>query len=445
MKHTFPAAILLEALYAALAFSPDFRNRLPLFLALFVSAILAALVFWRSAARGGSRRAILAWALLFRATLLCRAPDLSDDLYRYVWDGRVAAAGISPYDATPDDPSLAFLRDRDWERMGHRDARTIYPPAAEALFRVAAGSPRPAAVLKVVFAGFDLAVVWLLLAFPGGESAAALYAAFPLPVFESAGMGHLDSAGIALALAAAVWLARGRRAGAGAALAASALLKYIPGFAFLAFLRRGRLAFALAFAATAAALWWSAPRGNAGPATGLANFATRWEGNSVVYPVVERGMELTRLPDRAKRAYADWKSRRPQRPWMEKPWPFFYPAFFARALLGILLAAGLLHIAFRVPDLLAATAASLELLLLLSPVFHPWYALWVLPFAALSRRTSWIYLSGAVALAYALLYPVPGLPMPVILGLEYIPFAWIRARETPWEETRILPVREGSA
>ncbi len=428
-----------------MALAPDFRGRLPLFLALFVSAALVALAFALSSARRPSRRAILAWALLFRATLLVRSPDLSDDLYRYVWDGRVAAAGISPYAAAPEDPRLAFLRDRGWERMGHRDARTVYPPVAQALFRFAARFPSPAAALKVLFAGFDLAVVGLLLAFPGGNSAAALYAAFPLPVFESAGMGHCDSAGVALLLASLWLLWRGRRTAAGAGLAAGALLKYVPVFAFLPLLRRGRLAFALAFAVAAALLWGSAPRGAAGPAAGLANFATRWEANSVVYPVVEKAMEVSRLPERAKLAYAQWKSRRPARPWMEKPWPFFYPAFFARALLAILLAAGLLHIAFRVPDVAAGTAASLELLLLLSPVVHPWYALWMLPFAALSRRASWIYLSGAVALAYALLYPAPGLSKPVILAIEYIPFAWIRLRETPWEETRILALREAVA
>ena len=41
----------------------------------------------------------------------CRAPPfLSSDIYRYVWDGQVQAAGINPYRYVPADPALAGLR-----------------------------------------------------------------------------------------------------------------------------------------------------------------------------------------------------------------------------------------------------------------------------------------------------------------------------------------------
>jgi len=38
--------------------------------------------------------------------------------------------------------------------------------------------------------------------------------------------------------------------------------------------------------------------------------------------------------------------------------------------------------------------------LLLSPTVHPWYVLWVLPFAALFRQRGWLALTGLVFLAY---------------------------------------------
>lgn len=423
-----PAAILLEAVYGALWLAPDFRAHLSWFFALFLSAALLALVFARSA---GPRSALVC-GLLFRATLLGRAPDLSDDLYRYAWDGRVAGASISPYAATPDDPGLAFLRDGDWQRIGHRDARTVYPPAAQVLFKVAAVAGDPKLVLKLMFAAFDLGVVWLLLRWPAGRFAAALYAAFPLAVFESAGMGHLDSAGVALLVAALLLLEQGHNLRSGAALALATLVKYVPIFAFLPFLRRGRCLLLVSFALTGGALWWAGCRGGFSPAAGLGNFAARWEGNSVVYPVFERAVELSRLPERAKARYAAWKAARPQKPWMERPWRYFYAAFFARAFLGGLLVAGLAVIAARQSDPLAAVAASMELLLLLSPVFHPWYALWMLPLAALFRRASWLYLSTAIALAYALLYPVAFFSRPVVLAFEYVPFAVLRWREGGW-------------
>ena len=56
---------------------------------------------------------IAAVALLARLILIPAAPVFSDDIYRYGWDGRVQAAGISPYPYPPAAPQLetycAFL------------------------------------------------------------------------------------------------------------------------------------------------------------------------------------------------------------------------------------------------------------------------------------------------------------------------------------------------
>jgi alpha-1,6-mannosyltransferase len=415
----------LEALYVLLARAPRFSDRPLLFYGLYFSAVLLALAFAR---RAGPRAALL-FGLVFRATLWFRPPDLSSDVYRYAWDGRIGSASVSPYAFAPDDPRLARLRDRDWSRLEHRDAKTVYPPAAQAVFRLAACFRSPVRALKTVFGLADLAVVALLASFPGGAWAAALYAAFPLAVVESAGMGHLDSLGVALLLASLLYLGGGRRAASGAALALSALVKYVSAFALLPLLRRGRAPMAAALGVCAAAVWLLGARGGASPASGLANFATRWEGNSVVYPVVEKGLEAARIPQRAKTAYAAWKSRRPPRAWMQRVWPYFYPAFFARAALALVLGVGLAWIAWRVSEPVVGVAASITLLLVLSPVLHPWYALWILPFGAILRRASLLYLSAAVALAYALQFPVPFLPPPVVLAVEYAPFAALLYRE----------------
>jgi alpha-1,6-mannosyltransferase len=418
VTHLWPA-ILLESLYAALSAAPDFRPHVLGFEALTFAASVVAFAF---AARVRPRQSLL-WGALFRATLLFRSPDLSDDVYRYAWDGRVAAAGISPYRHAPADPSVAFLRDGDWTRMSHRDARTVYPPAAQALFRAAAATGRPVSAMKVFAAIADLSVVWLLSLFPGGETAAALYASLPLAVFESAGMGHVDSVGVALLVAAALLVTSGRRALSGAGFAASVAVKYIPAAAVLPLLRAGRSRFAAAGAATLAALWIFGSAGGSDPLSGMGNFALRWEANAIVYPAVRRGVEAVRLPQRAKAAYAQWKSRRPSEPWMERIWPYFYSALFARILLAMAGGAGLFLIALRCAEPIAAIAASLALLLVLSPVLHPWYALWLLPFALLARRPAFLLFSLSVPLAYLLAYPVAGVPAAGVLGLEYAPAA----------------------
>ena len=413
--------ILLETIYALLASAPDFRpNLLPFFL-LVTAAALLSLLF----ARGGTLRGALLWATLFRATLLWRSPDLSEDLYRYAWDGHLSASSVSPYAYAPDDPRLTPLRNADWAASAHRDARTVYPPAAQALFRVAALTGRPRLALKVAFAVADLAIVVLLARFEGGAFAAALYAAFPLPVFESAGMGHLDSLGVALLLAALLYLNGKRRSAAGAAAALSVMVKYFSLFAILPLVRRGRLAFAAPFLGVAAALWLWASAAGATPAAGLANFATRWSGNSVVYPVVEAAVDRLRLAPRAKETYARWKAPRPQKPWMERVWPFFYPELFARAILAAALGIGLFAIAAGRSAAVPAVFASLALFLLISPVLHPWYVLWLLPFAALRRDPAFLYLAAAAPFGYAVLHPV-GVFMPgVTIAIEYAPFAFL--------------------
>ena len=186
------------------------------------------------------------------------------------------------------------------------------------------------------------------------------------------------------------------------------------------------------------ALWAAGAGGGATPAAGLSNFATRWSGNSILYPAVEGAVERARLAPRAKAAYARWKAGRPGRPWMERPWPWFYPELFARLILAAGLGVSLVVIAIRIPDPVRAAGASLGAFLVVSPVLHPWYLLWVLPFAALARSAAFLYLSIASMFGYALLHPVAPFSPGVVLALEYGPFAGLlaldvfrRGRESP--------------
>ena len=50
---------------------------------------------------------IVALGVLARLLVLAHVPVLSTDIFRYVWDGRVQAAGINPYRYFPADPALA--------------------------------------------------------------------------------------------------------------------------------------------------------------------------------------------------------------------------------------------------------------------------------------------------------------------------------------------------
>src|SRR2546422_7922268 len=63
-----------------------------------------------------SGRMVVGLACLFRLTFLFAAPVLSDDLQRYLWDGRVTLHGGNPYLASPAVPKVA-LQDRKSTRL----------------------------------------------------------------------------------------------------------------------------------------------------------------------------------------------------------------------------------------------------------------------------------------------------------------------------------------
>jgi len=403
--------------------APDARNHLEAYFLLFLAAagisLRAARILTPS-----SRAFVLGCAALLRATLLLRAPDLSDDVWRYLWDGRIASKGISPYAFAPDDPRVSAFAPRIHGRLGHRDVRSVYPPAAQAAFRVF-GAGGSLLVWKTFVSAADVGVV-ALLAGAGGPAAgyaAALYAFHPLPVTETAGQGHLDSVGVGLLLACLAHLHHRRQALAGVSFALSALTKYISLAAAIPLIRRGRCKFLAAAGLAAAALWLSASRPGVSPFGGMDQYATRWDFNSPLYSSAVGLMDTLQIPERAKEAFLGLKNGWGHPGWMQAVFPYFYSAFFARALLGLVLASLLIGIGVRVRRDDRAVFASLAALLILAPTLYPWYLLWVLPFAAKLRDSAFLYLSFSIPLSYALLYPLPGVSSGLILAAEYLPFA----------------------
>ena len=204
---------------------------------------------------------VLGGALVMRALLLPLAPPLSSDLYRYVWDGRVQAAGINPYRFVPADPRLAFLRDgRVFPHINRaRTARTIYPPMAEMTFRLAAWLAPGVGGMKAVMLGCDLVTIGgllELLRLAGRPPAQVLlYAWAPMPVWEFAGNGHVDALAAALVTLALLAAARARRGRAGMLLAAATLVKFLPAAVAPAFWRRWDWRLVGAFTATAGLLY----------------------------------------------------------------------------------------------------------------------------------------------------------------------------------------------
>lgn len=173
---------------------------------------------------------------------LTAPPSSSTDSFRYAWDGRVQAAGISPYDHPPADPALAGLRD-DWlfppecgerwlwplpdggcTRINRPTVPTIYPPLAQAYFLLVHWVSPDGARHKVLqLGGWVMAVLALLaLVRLAGPRRAALWAWCPAVPVEAVNNAHIDMLGVLLVVLA-FSVVRGRGALLGAAVAAKLL------------------------------------------------------------------------------------------------------------------------------------------------------------------------------------------------------------------------------
>ena len=220
---------------------------------------LAAWLVWRARERRSTLLLVIVFASLFRLSVLVAPPLLSDDIYRYVWDGRVQAAGINPYRHVPADDALRFLRDADvYPNINRRDyAPTIYPPLAQMIFFLATRVSERIVWMKVVMVLFEAAglcaLAALLASFKLPRQRVLLAAWHPLAVWEIASSGHLDALVICFVALALLARRREQESLTGALLASAALVKLFPLVLLPAFYRRGSWRMPLAFCVTLAA------------------------------------------------------------------------------------------------------------------------------------------------------------------------------------------------
>ena len=141
-------------------------------------------------------------------------------------------ACINPYLHPPESEELLFLRNESWQHVNHKEISTIYPPVSQILFRLACAVSPTVFMMKAIFTTFDCAIILLLVRIlqSRGEDPrrVVLYAWNPLPVFEVAGSGHLDTFGVFLLLSSLYLLTRRQHAAAAWGLAAAFMAKLLP-------------------------------------------------------------------------------------------------------------------------------------------------------------------------------------------------------------------------
>ena len=148
---------------------------------------------------------ILLTALGIRAILVFAFPNLSDDIYRFAWDGRLAHQGLSPYIHLPSelvgnemDTSLDMYL---YDQMNSKNYYTVYPPMSQYVFIISTWAPDHdietiSIIMKAILLiaeGLCLYImITLLKLYSIPIKRVAIYALNPLVIIEIMGNVHFE-------------------------------------------------------------------------------------------------------------------------------------------------------------------------------------------------------------------------------------------------------------
>ena len=365
-------------IYGSLAIWEGYQTRPHIAMLLVLSASLFYLLALFTAQRLSGRRMFgvaVAFGIAFRAFLFPEAPFLSDDYFRYLWDGIVQLGGINPYRFAPGDPALAGIDDALRAQVNHPEVRTIYPPLAQLVFLAAAKiSAGSYLTLKTAWLVCDVVIAALLYRLvPEARRLQAwlVYWWSPLVVVEVYWSAHLDLLGvafvvIALALAKQVPI---KSHAIGMAVAAASSIKYFAVGFLPAAARAGRPLQVLAGFVLVVALA-SIRYANVGITNtfeGLLTYARDWHFNAGLYRVLEWVFVSSTL------------------------------AKVVAAAIVLVVVSGSARNRWSVERTAFWVTGAI---LMLSPTLHPWYMLWMVPLLAVRPSRGWLYLTGSVFLGY---------------------------------------------
>jgi hypothetical protein len=380
-------------------------------------AASAAWLFGSSAAVVNTRH-VLAALLALRLLSLFAAPTLSDDVYRYVHEGRASRLGLAVPYQTPPSQITPPPDDGTTAKVNHPEVPAAYPPASQLLLLLtvglgdAFGAPR--AGIRLALALCDALIVWLLWQRRRARPRAfLLYGLHPLPLLEACIGSHLDALGAALVVAAVLAvrrsIGRGLLVGLALGVKPTALLALIGGP-----LRRRAIVVACAGVFFGALLPTVPYLVVDAPLTrGLVEYSTRWEAQPTLYAIADGLLSDTFLRREQAGTWAHahvtrtgvvveeggvtrlaiGSAKRVARPLL------LDGRVFARGIALALLLAGL-ALCVRLRDPYARVAWAFTALWLVAPTMHPWYLLWCLPFAALANARGILLWGLAAPLAY---------------------------------------------
>ncbi len=365
-------------------------------------ASVVMLLIWRIGRHLGNNLStvfiLLVVGISTRLILLAVDPYTSNDVARYLFDGRIAFEGLDPYQIPHDAPQLIALREQWAPPAEHAKYVTLYPPLALSIFSFAASFGQDAAIwVWKVFTTFSSIAV-LLLAYKILQRQdklqhLPLVALSPLLILEAGEGMHLDII-TALAILAAVFFWQSKRLlMVGVCIAIGGLLKVLPMVLLLPlFITLNRWKDRLVLVVSALSVWFGAYAAafyfGFRPIGSLGVFFEKWRSGSALFLWLEPHLSTTDMA----------------------------VTVFGLMSLGFLVVAVYLYrskrLAIQFNDvsqtplnstLLLSMQLVLAIPLLVSPVIFPWYIVPIMALLALRPNLLMILWSLSIPLLYQVL------------------------------------------
>ena len=368
---------------------------------------------------------VLIVGIAFRMVLWTTQPTLSNDVWRYLWDGHCWTQRLNPYAERVNSPALDAYDNPVRNRVDNATMATPYPPGAEVVFgMLALISAQKPLIMQIAFSGFDVATGLVLMAFLQRiglpRSRVLIYLWNPLIVVEFAHGAHVNSLMALCVVATLYFTIKEQHMWSMTMLALAALAKYVPVLLLPVFVRRWGWGWVIVFGALIAAAF--APFLSAG--LGL---NTDFDGRGIFG---------------AARIYLGyWQTNDGLFYWLDSALSKIIANHFAVSQqIGtavLVLVAGWLmlktqrHDAGNSQRVIRASAVLISVYLLLSPAVFPWYLTWLIALLPLIEPSELpaklfvagsILFSGLVDLSY-LTYLDPQHPaeLPWVRYVEYLP------------------------
>lgn len=379
-------------------------------------------------------------AVGFRLILLVATPALSDDYFRFLWDGRLLLAGENPflhlpaYYAENNFRGIPGLNETLFAGLNSPNYYSVYPPVCQIVFALAGtvstGNLLPGIiVMRVIIMLSELTSFWFLLRllahFKLPAKQVLWYALNPLVILELTGNLHFEALVITLTLAAFYFLTRNSYRFSAVMLGLAVSTKLIPllvlPFMFKRLgLKKGIIyCFITGFTFLILFLPFVTPKLISHFGSSLNLYFHKFEFNASVYYILR---------------------------WLG----FYFYGYNQIAKLGILLSLStllaILLLAYR--ERAAALSAlptrflqALTIYYLLATIVHPWYLTTLVAMAVLSCFRYPMIWSGLAALSYSAYQTNAYTENPWLITLEYTGLAIamiLEFRNSVWSKNQLL-------